>query len=1116
MSVFICCTCNSYLQLRDDARFDLCKHVIHAWMVAQQLAPEETLTVPNLLHDLVYVAAFSGSATSETFRRGLRSPSLAQTMVQKRFLEYQECEERRRAQAKLDAVEGTDNAMWYLHMLLAGMPVPGDQDAVSRAAKQLLLSHFGWTLSFSRALHSGVPALRNWFEAAGINVAEVQDQYQCASQEAEAFRMVGSGVEDSSFPGVWNVICEYVAVNEDEQDFAESSPMVSTVAQATSLLMYAPVFDNSGNKEVVVETPLVLDGEMVTLPCVKAQLYSSTPEMVPERRHVYRMPFLLTPPRIQLVMQLAECMARHGTGASLTGVHGTGKSMFLKAFSTILPAGFPCDMLHIGNASDLWAEPQLAWQQLAQGSGHLVDGRAKGADVVPEMSTIVESLEENQRIVQAQWRLGAAKPTTSWSKLQTLVGNVSQLGTQNYSHASFCARVLAEAQKESYNSAYGRVVILDEVNQLLRLLAEQHQQLLSFFKVQGKQPTAAAPEGPSQSGAPQPKPKKEKEEGQTPEKGASPPTGPASAFWNNWLPWNRDPGTRSFRILASAPDGTREKRPDRKYEVFYELRPTRFDHLAAILYAAPDFLLPSHGMSKEITMSNAALVRAQEVCQALCGNLRYTTQYFKSFAAQVRSAAAASDGGGLTHGRVRDIHVACLHASQLECSESLAQRMRRAYEDPSIFRPRGPAEGAADIQYGDRSLFGLVAKNASMIVRTNARLSGSACDVVGSVSIAALRKYLASRSTEASDAPEDQAAAGLFLKKWSDKMGGAALEDLVQSRLALLALAARAWRLDQLHRISESNALPAAQAAGQPRRDFLRLCEAHKHWEPEQPMAANAAARANLEDALHQSPAWWVPARMWAAIKNPPFVWQVRQSATNASSRVDPDVGHSINACLQHGGILLIRTADQKSPGVHFILLRVPRGAGACSVTFVKVTKRSLRSHGRSRDFDVPDALMDIAAVTVPVCTVAQHVDGTWMRTKKAAGSLDQGWSVSAESSILNFWLRQLGCLKRVRAHMHVPKDRHLTLNLEAAHEADCTPNTITGREWDVSLVYVSTSDKLVEQPGEYGFLHADFVYGVFRPDFDDALDAWARVPALPGRGGASSSGHSAVPGGQQ
>ncbi len=1048
---------------------------------------------------------------AELQRQEARRQAELEQQEARRQAELEQQEAMRQAQQKeqdiLDAVEATSNAMWCLHMILAGQPLLHDQLDVSPQAQELLLGLFGWTLSFSRAMHSGRDSLEAWFKAAGIDTFALKDKYQCASQEADAFKMIDARVSPTDFVGVHRVECVYsiaqVEVSDefedpDNQRQGASPAETPTVQRETCVLMNVPVLDRVVDKVDFVLCPVELNGEPVTLPLVKAQLYSKMPKAVPGRRQVHRMPFFLTPPRIQLLLQLAECMGLQAPGASLTGIHGTGKSVFLKALAAILPAGYPCDMLHVGKAKSLFEQPQLAWELLAQGSGHVVDSRAKGEAVVREMEEVVHDLKRNQEIVREQWRKGAADEARG-ATILTLFADLKHCDTQESLHLKFLKHVLQNTERATYNCAFGRVVILDEVNELLRELAKSDQPKPSPAGTQlGDQLSSKVEQKPP------------------PALHAAITSPEYVRTWESWLPWTFDTGMRSFRILASSPDGAREKRGDRDYEVFYELRPTRFDHLAAILYAAPEFVQPDHGLDREYTQGPAALVRAKEACQTLCGNLRYTAKYFKSFTAEMRHAIARSAPDcRLAPNVVRDMHASCLKRTRDSYSHALSERLIKTHDDPNIMMAAGPAEEKQTIvQHGPQSvsssLFALMAKNASMIVRTDARGSNSECDVLGSVSVAALREFLAKRNRIARDDPGDRAAAGIFLKEWDSKCDGAALEDLVQTRLALSALSARAWRLDQLHRVDQVKVSPGGQSAERP-RTLLDLCEVHKHWEPDQ--TAYAAADINLADALHQSPAWWFPANKYAG-RTKESVWQIRQSATNAPSKVDADVEHSIKACLQNGGILLIRTADQ-FPGVDFIQLRVPPTAESCSVTFVKVTKSSLRQHGKNRKCDVPGALKDIAAVTVPTCTVARHEDGTWWRTSKAANSLKAEWKASANSSILNFWLRQLGCPMRVQAFPYVPSAGHLTLKLVAAADSDCMPTTLKDRPWDVSLLYVSTSDDLLEQPSEYESLHADFVYGIFKPDFNDALESWAHVPEVPLGRAAGSAQSAASEGGQ-
>ncbi len=1124
----------------------MCHRFVEIWTSeAKYHQTDMAVAATVLLNDLVHIACYVGKATDQAFWDGFQSSIPLRSTAKHLFVKFTKRmdeqeerrakqEERRAKQALLDAVPYSENAVWSLHMILADMDFPSGKPPVDTNAKRQLQAIFGWTLSFSRAFHGGPQGLVAWFTKAGIDVMALANEYQCASQESAAFRLADASVVDTPFVGVHRVESRYEVFDESSRPRAGAeysqgpllSPKAQTRTEATSLLMFAPILDESVDKDTFMASEVIAAVVPVTIPLVRAQLFDERPRAISGRRNVYRMPFLMTPPRMHLMLRLAHCMGEGGIGASLTGMHGTGMSVFLKAFSTVLPAGYPCDMLLISNASDLWLEPERVGQQLAQSSGPIVDSRARGAMSARTLGVTITSLEANQQKVKDQWQLGAQDQAQSTTLRQLLES--ASIGKQTYSHAELCMAVCDAATSPWPHKAYGRVLIFDEVKQLMRMVADDCTQTglgagsaVSFGAVpdcktsaspprKNKLKTLGASSGPR-------KPKKPKKGAASSFGTAASPQGPPSGYWNMWLPWNLDPGSRCFRIMASPPNGAREKRPARVYEVFYELRPTRLDHLAAILYAAPEFVLPHHNLSQSITNSGAALVRAKEACQTLCGNMRYLAQYFELFAQRVKDLSKSTAPAAAA--AVHAIHVSSLRTIQQGYVDKLAERLMKAFRNPSELQARSYAEEnalGANFMPGvvPPNLFNLMAKNASLVVRTNPIASAGPYDLLGSVSVAALRAHLADRGRHANiGASADRAAAGLFLQEWEAKWDGSVLVDLVQIRLALSALAARAWRLDQLWRLA-----PAALS-------LESLCERHKLWTPE---SAYGEPCADLADALHQNRAWWVSAFEWATQQVPNmFVHQVRQSVANMPSLVDPDVLHSIKACLQNGGILLIRTADS-FPGVDFVLLRVPSSPEACSATFVKATNRSLRNHAKSKTSPFPAALQDIAAITVPTYGAAQHEDGSWWRTSTPEEGLPKGWKAKPPTSILNFWLRVLGCPKRVRAILNEPELNHLTLALEDASAAagsgedvsSCEISLSLGesshdhsigsacdptRRWDVSMLYVSTSNKLVEQPSEYASLHADFVYGIFKPDFNDALEAWAHRPQEPASGAAES-----------
>ena len=107
------------------------------------------------------------------------------------------------------------------------------------------------------------------------------------------------------------------------------------------------------------------------------------------------------------------------------------------------------------------------------------------------------------------------------------------------------------------------------------------------------------------------------------------------------------------------------------------------------------------------------------------------------------------------------------------------------------------------------------------------------------------------------------------------------------------------------------------------------------------------------------------------------------------------------------------------------------------------------------------------------------------------------GWTLRGHESLANFWLRALGCPKRLVAHIEggstcSKADSTLRITLDDAG-ADAAPSTAEA-EWDISIVYVSGSGK---QPvyKDYAKLDCDFAYGVFQADLDDALEEWLYKP---------------------
>jgi hypothetical protein len=154
------------------------------------------------------------------------------------------------------------NAIWPLHMILSGKSTM-DMDSTHISVLQGM---FGWTLSFSRALHGGPASMRKWFEYFGVDMDAIEFQYQCADQGRAASGMESCTAVEVPGSGVTRV--EAVYLDEDVKR-----------KQVTSLLMYAPAFqDTLLSKGELESSPVRCGEQVITIPATAPSNLFSTAE----------------------------------------------------------------------------------------------------------------------------------------------------------------------------------------------------------------------------------------------------------------------------------------------------------------------------------------------------------------------------------------------------------------------------------------------------------------------------------------------------------------------------------------------------------------------------------------------------------------------------------------------------------------------------------------------------------------------------------------------------------------------------------------------------------------------------------------------------------------------
>jgi hypothetical protein len=256
-------------------------------------------------------------------------------------------EQQQKLQKVFDKVSSQSNVAWSLHMLLIGV----EQFGLGLRSREQIQVEFGWTLSFSRAMHGGKVTMKAWFESLGVNLEYCAQCFQCARQAGDASKLLDSVSEPTNIPGVQRVMSTYSTYSGADHTRG------ADVQRVTALLMMAPTVESAlQGKDGVFFEDVKVDGVTISLPYVSLGVEELRPRVNPlksNRTLLRRTPLILTPPRIALCMRIAKAMDKELLGVQLTGVHGAGKTTFLAGLSTVLPVGFPCDVMYVPNAGKL-------------------------------------------------------------------------------------------------------------------------------------------------------------------------------------------------------------------------------------------------------------------------------------------------------------------------------------------------------------------------------------------------------------------------------------------------------------------------------------------------------------------------------------------------------------------------------------------------------------------------------------------------------------------------------------------------------------------------------------------------------------------------------------------
>ncbi len=1031
-------------------------------------------------------------------------------------------------QTKLDKLMRTKNAIWPLHRIVGGLETFG----LDASHVEALQDSFGWTLSFSRAMHGGEHAMRNWFHALGVDTHKLAHEYQCLQQDHDADKLIGVDTDvagKTPLSGVTRIWGVY------------KNGSGGTDRHVTSLAMYAPFFRGFVQGKDTKKFPRVRAGQQeVSVPCAEPQLYGRFPQTTEEMVPIFRFPLVFTPPRIHLAIEIAKCMGHLSIGVLLTGVHGAGKTSFLDALSTVLPCGYPCDIFHLSDSRALWDDPVRSLDFMSQSSGPLVDARAslESLDDDKPGTAPTLSLSESQERLRAIWKLGEQHELKQSHMLQLVKEMRIQRWSEENDQLSDPAAIamlwglLQHFKQDSFTDGHSQVLILNEVNKLIR----------RYAPLDG--------EGPSDEIS-------HSQYGELYHKSAA-------ATFRNYLPWETAPTGRTFRIFASSPDGMREKVHDMSFEPFFELRPTRSDHLASILAVCPEFLLPfctpQQAKSALQLPLNSSDIRGShlmpllEACQTLCGNMRYINRYLTSRLAESESAGPQS-------------HDAALAKAKRSFITVLSRRLKD-HKDLKFLKRGESRANKLDMFGPTLSMSDLLMLNASMTVRPEATDPYGQPRLVGLTIIAALRHFLATSNLEAE---VRSSLAGLLLHSKSDfTASGQALEDEVASRLVLSALSPRAWLLSDIGKFSRSlkwprtgddgdiavtlvgDTLPGSQASlkvltsvetdsnrgsGHLRKvgrvqfhlpgevsGLTGLIELHrtlgfvtpatttsKESESDSLQLSFLRASAQHNDMLwqsHQAVANQLTASMGA-------VRVVNSSVAGSINYIDASVAAAIQNCRPNDSVL-IQTSRQH-PGVDFILFK--RTEGRARVVFIESTISTLSDHAKSQKQhagELPQQFGDIMALmhtkrhiyqAQPAARPAVDDEPGWYFTSSSEPPKGE-WTQLPDESLANFWLQVLGCPGRIvstilpepdSSNLPEPDSHKPTLQLRFTIPQTPQQASDDSIEWDVSVLYVGCAPDQFQAYESYRQLDCDFVYCVTAQDMDDARDAWiVQDPKVP------------------
>jgi hypothetical protein len=264
---------------------------------------------------------------------------------------------------------------------------------------------------------------------------------------------------------------------------------------------------------------------------------------------------------------------------------------------------------------------------------------------------------------------------------------------------------------------------------------------------------------------------------------------PASEFFT-WKTANRK---HHLRIHAASPDGLRETAASRTTVLFFELRPPPALHIAAVLSAAPDFMLPALRLE-----GNMRLDSLVALCKQFSSNMRQLTQILSRAQVQTHGKLGAADTEVSANEFLLAMQRAGKEVYRLYTRE-LSGRMQKPLTPEHKARWSGLSFPSRLDGGNHNQSMGMAQKhlsNASLLVRERANQRRGPTRFVGA--IAAYVMQQAVRQLLAASAEDATATAVLQALCPAGRVSGEEFEEFVANRLYLRSVSPRVMLLQEL------------------------------------------------------------------------------------------------------------------------------------------------------------------------------------------------------------------------------------------------------------------------------------------------------------------------------